>query len=228
MALSDYARGYSWAPIACMTPLRFTTKMASGRQPDFRSPHFEHLRRRPISARVVSMSLPLRSANTSALTITSWHQWSQRSQRHVDHFLRNAIKVQAHYGQEGQRPTKFGFAAVRGHLNRMRATAAARSIPTEELRGATITLSNFGMIGRRFASLVVVPPQVAIFGTGRIAPCHGSRRQDRGEVRAAAVAHLRPPSCIGLVKLNLDMERSPGCAYLVVTSGTTWVRPRAS
>src|SRR6476620_2852672 len=28
-------------------------------------------------------------------------------------------------------------------------------------RGATITLSNFGMIGGRFASLVVGPPQVA-------------------------------------------------------------------
>jgi 2-oxoisovalerate dehydrogenase E2 component (dihydrolipoyl transacylase) len=41
----------------------------------------------------------------------------------------------------------------------MRADAAGRSIPPEELRGATITLSNFGMIGGRFASLVVVPPR---------------------------------------------------------------------
>jgi pyruvate dehydrogenase E2 component (dihydrolipoamide acetyltransferase) len=48
------------------------------------------------------------------------------------------------------------------------ADAAARSIPSEELRGATITLSNFGMIGGRFANLVVVPPQVAIIGAGRI------------------------------------------------------------
>jgi 2-oxoisovalerate dehydrogenase E2 component (dihydrolipoyl transacylase) len=39
----------------------------------------------------------------------------------------------------------------------------------EELRGATITLSSFGMIGGRLASLVVVPPQVAIVGAGRIA-----------------------------------------------------------
>jgi pyruvate dehydrogenase E2 component (dihydrolipoamide acetyltransferase) len=31
----------------------------------------------------------------------------------------------------------------------MRADAAARSIPPEELRGATITLSNFGMIAGR-------------------------------------------------------------------------------
>jgi len=57
---------------------------------------------------------------------------------------------------------------LRAGLDRMRADAAARSIPPEELRGATITLSNFGMIGGRFASLVVVPPQVAIVGAGRI------------------------------------------------------------
>jgi 2-oxoisovalerate dehydrogenase E2 component (dihydrolipoyl transacylase) len=59
---------------------------------------------------------------------------------------------------------------LRAGLDRMRADAMARSIPPEELRGATITLSNFGMIGGRFASLVVVPPQVAIAGAGRAAP----------------------------------------------------------
>src|SRR5258708_14770651 len=59
---------------------------------------------------------------------------------------------------------------LRAGLDRLRADAIARSIPPEELRGATITLSNFGMIGGRFASLVVVPPQVAIVGAGRIAP----------------------------------------------------------
>jgi 2-oxoisovalerate dehydrogenase E2 component (dihydrolipoyl transacylase) len=53
-------------------------------------------------------------------------------------------------------------------LDRMRADAAARSIPPDELRGATITLSNFGMIGGRFANMIIVPPQVAIVGAGRI------------------------------------------------------------
>ena len=37
-----------------------------------------------------------------------------------------------------------------------------------ELRGPTITLSNFGTIAGRHAALVVVPPQVAILGAGRI------------------------------------------------------------
>jgi pyruvate dehydrogenase E2 component (dihydrolipoamide acetyltransferase) len=57
---------------------------------------------------------------------------------------------------------------LRSGLDRLRADAAARAIPPEELRGATITLSNFGMIGGRFANLVVVPPQVAIVGAGRV------------------------------------------------------------
>jgi pyruvate dehydrogenase E2 component (dihydrolipoamide acetyltransferase) len=60
---------------------------------------------------------------------------------------------------------------LRAGLDRMRADAATRSIPPEELRAATITLSNFGMIGGRFANLVIVPPQVAIVGAGRMDQC---------------------------------------------------------
>lgn len=58
---------------------------------------------------------------------------------------------------------------LRAGLDRLRADAAARVVPPEELRGATITLSNFGMFGGRFAHLIVVPPQVAIIGAGRAA-----------------------------------------------------------
>jgi 2-oxoisovalerate dehydrogenase E2 component (dihydrolipoyl transacylase) len=59
---------------------------------------------------------------------------------------------------------------LRTGLDRLRADAIARAIPPEELRGATITLSNFGMIGGRFANLIIVPPQAAIIGAGRISP----------------------------------------------------------
>lgn len=57
---------------------------------------------------------------------------------------------------------------LRRGLYAMRADIATRTIPPEHLKGQTITLSNFGMIGGRNASLVVVPPQVAIVGAGRI------------------------------------------------------------
>ena len=43
-----------------------------------------------------------------------------------------------------------------------------RSLRAEELRRPTITLSNFGTIAGRHAALVIVPPQVAIVGAGRI------------------------------------------------------------
>lgn len=60
-------------------------------------------------------------------------------------------------------------ADLRRGLERMRADVLARTIPAEEMRGASITLSNFGMIGAKYAAPVVVPPTVAILGAGRIA-----------------------------------------------------------
>jgi 2-oxoisovalerate dehydrogenase E2 component (dihydrolipoyl transacylase) len=52
---------------------------------------------------------------------------------------------------------------------------AARTLTPEDLRGATFTLSNFGTIAGQYAALIIVPPQVAILGAGRIA---GSARLD--------------------------------------------------
>lgn len=46
--------------------------------------------------------------------------------------------------------------------------ARARKVPPEELRGNTITLSNYGTIAGRYASPVVLPPTVAILGAGKI------------------------------------------------------------
>jgi pyruvate dehydrogenase E2 component (dihydrolipoamide acetyltransferase) len=57
--------------------------------------------------------------------------------------------------------------AVRARLDELIASVRDRSIAVEDLRGATITLSNFGSLGGRHAVLVVVPPQVAILGAGR-------------------------------------------------------------
>ncbi|HEY5665428.1 MAG TPA: dihydrolipoamide acetyltransferase family protein [Gammaproteobacteria bacterium] len=61
-------------------------------------------------------------------------------------------------------------ASLREGLEQMKRDVAARSIPRDSMQRATLTLSNFGMYGGRFAGLVVTPPQVAILGAGRIAP----------------------------------------------------------
>ena len=80
-------------------------------------------------------------------------------------------------------------ADLRDGLDRLRSAVTARSIPPEELRGATITLSNFGMHGGLFAQLVVVPPQVAIIGAGRL---HAAvvARSGRPVVRASLPVSL--------------------------------------
>jgi len=59
-------------------------------------------------------------------------------------------------------------AGVRTALNRIRDQVKARSIPAEELKGYTITLSNFGVFAGRYATPVVVPPSVAIVAAGKL------------------------------------------------------------
>jgi pyruvate dehydrogenase E2 component (dihydrolipoamide acetyltransferase) len=58
--------------------------------------------------------------------------------------------------------------ALAAQLEELVKKARERTLSPEMLRGATITLSNFGAIGGRYASPMVVPPQVAILGAGRI------------------------------------------------------------
>ena len=53
-------------------------------------------------------------------------------------------------------------------LAKLIADTQARRVPPEELRGNTITLSNYGTIAGRYASPVVVQPTVSILGAGRV------------------------------------------------------------
>lgn len=57
---------------------------------------------------------------------------------------------------------------LREVIDRFKKLARTREIPAEELRGASITLSNFGTFAGRFANPVIVPPMVAILGVGKI------------------------------------------------------------
>lgn len=53
-------------------------------------------------------------------------------------------------------------------LERFKKQIKDRSIPADELRGASIMLSNFGTFVGRYANPIIVPPLVAILGTGKI------------------------------------------------------------
>lgn len=58
--------------------------------------------------------------------------------------------------------------ALRPALDALIEGARGRTLAPEQLRGATITLSNYGSIRGRYGTPVVIPPTVAILGAGRI------------------------------------------------------------
>jgi 2-oxoisovalerate dehydrogenase E2 component (dihydrolipoyl transacylase) len=59
-------------------------------------------------------------------------------------------------------------AGLRQAINRLRDAVRSRSIPAEELKGYTISLSNFGVFAGRYATPVVVPPCVSIVAAGKL------------------------------------------------------------
>ena len=95
----------------------------------------------------------------------------------------------------------------------------ARTVPMEELRGQTITLSNFGMFGGQHAALVVLPPQVAIVGAGRIF--------DR------VVAYNGKPEVRRVLPLSLTFDHRPvmggeAARFLAAVIATSRRRSRAA
>lgn len=58
--------------------------------------------------------------------------------------------------------------SLRNGLIKMKEAARSRTMPPEELRGYTITLSNFGRFGGKYATPVIVPPTVAIVAAGSL------------------------------------------------------------
>lgn len=77
-------------------------------------------------------------------------------------------------------------AELRHDVDRLKRTARDRTVAPEDLRDATFMLSNFGMIAGRYATPVVVPPMVAILGSGRL-------NRDVIAVGNGFEAHLRMP-----------------------------------
>jgi 2-oxoisovalerate dehydrogenase E2 component (dihydrolipoyl transacylase) len=75
---------------------------------------------------------------------------------------------------------------LRAELNRLKRAARERTVKSEELRNFTFMLSNFGTMAGRYATPVVVPPAVAILGTGRV-------RQDVLAVENRVELHWRMP-----------------------------------
>ena len=77
-------------------------------------------------------------------------------------------------------------AELRHDIDRLKRTARDRTVAPEDLRDASFMLSNFGMIAGRYATPIVVPPMVAILGSGRLS-------RDVIAVGDGFEAHLRMP-----------------------------------
>jgi pyruvate dehydrogenase E2 component (dihydrolipoamide acetyltransferase) len=75
---------------------------------------------------------------------------------------------------------------LRQDVDRLKRAARERTVTPDDLRDVTFMLSNFGMIAGRYATPVVVPPTVAILGSGRIT-------RDVIAVNDGIEAHLRMP-----------------------------------
>ena len=77
---------------------------------------------------------------------------------------------------------------IRGQLDEMIEAVTRRTIKPQKLLGATISLSNFGTLSGRYATPMIVPPQVAILGVGKI------RQQAIVKNNALAIGKIVPLS----------------------------------
>ncbi len=77
-------------------------------------------------------------------------------------------------------------ATLRADLDRTKKATRERSVAPADMKDPTITLSNFGMLAGRYASPVIVPPMIAILGTG-------GTRHDVVPVMGGIEVHKRIP-----------------------------------
>lgn len=57
---------------------------------------------------------------------------------------------------------------IREEVNRLKQAAKDRTLAPDEFRDYTITLTNFGTLAGRYATPMVVPPTIAILGSGKV------------------------------------------------------------
>ncbi len=73
---------------------------------------------------------------------------------------------------------------LRQIINEFKTSVGNREITADKLKGATITLSNFGKFAGRFASPIIVPPMVAILAVGKLYKAVVVNDKDQPEVHS--------------------------------------------
>ena len=67
-----------------------------------------------------------------------------------------------------RRADSLSLPRLQAEVDRLAAAARGRTLRLEELRGGTFTLTNYGAFAGLYARPLILPPQVAILGLGRI------------------------------------------------------------
>ena len=82
---------------------------------------------------------------------------------------------------------RLSLSEIQALVNLRRGEAADRKLRIEHLRGGTFTLSNYGSIGGTYGRPLILPPQVAILGLGRI---HQAPVAREGRMEVATILPL--------------------------------------
>lgn len=77
---------------------------------------------------------------------------------------------------------KYSDSELRQMINELKHSVSNRAITADKLKGATITLSNFGKFAGRFASPIIVPPMVSILAVGKLYKAVVAGSEERIEV----------------------------------------------
>lgn len=89
--------------------------------------------------------------------------------------------------------------SLRETINRFKQQARDKTLAAQDLKEATIMLSNFGTIAGRYANPIIVPPMVAIVGIG--------------SARETVVAHNSQPAVRRILPISITVD------HRVVTGG---------
>jgi len=86
-----------------------------------------------------------------------------------------------------ERADRLTLSEIQELVDLRRSTAAKRDLRIEDLRGGTFTVSNYGSIGGTYGRPMILPPQVAVLGLGRI---HQAPVAREGQLAVATILPL--------------------------------------
>lgn len=123
--------------------------------------------RHELTARLI---LALVAAAHAEPALNTWYD-GQRQVRRLHEAVHVGIAVDSTHGLYVpvlRHAEQLSLDAITRQVSELRQAAEAHRLTAAMQSGATLTLSNFGSLAGRFATPLVMPPQVAILGSGQV------------------------------------------------------------